>query len=178
VLLKHPNARFIPYAKMEKNYILEDQQKYAGAFLAWQGFLKPLQPQLAKPEVQKIYFPGYFYMTRTLYKTATLDPTIKDRPKLINAAAQNIIKLEYSRSPEGWNLVGPMFEDLLKEKESAPLKKEYDRLKALQPKKTSMNAPPPAVGSGGRQLAVNTRESLPTADCHWRFRRETLQVRI
>ena len=90
-LLKHPHARFKMYAEMEKYHIFEDQQKYRQSLQGWNGFLKGLQPQLAKPEVQKVYFPAYVDATRIMYKVGTLDkesPPLKDPGKFITGAAK------------------------------------------------------------------------------------------
>ena len=132
IAMAQPNLQKIQ-AMMERNLLLEEEQKYRLAFAEWQQFMREpgLTSNLQNKDVQKVYFAGYFYSARTLYKTAMLDPAIKDRPKLIRAAANMIIKLEFSKSKEGWIIAGPIFEEWLKSKESEPLKKEYDRLKAL-----------------------------------------------
>jgi hypothetical protein len=149
-VLKHPLANYKVQAMIEKNLILEDQQKFRDAYAAWQGFMKQdvLVRNLANKDVQKVYFTGYFYSVRTLYKTATLDPGIKDRPKLIVAAAGMIVKLEYAKTKDGWNVAEPLFEELFKDKESEQLKKEYDKQKAAKEKelKTSMRDAPAARG--------------------------------
>ncbi len=132
-LIKHDNARYKIQAKMEKNLILEEQQRYREAWAEWSAFMKIPSiggNNLTDKNIQKIYFPAYFYNARTLYKVATLDPKIKDRQKLIEAAANMIIKLEYAKSKDGWEIAGPMFQELLKEKDAEQLKKVYDVLKA------------------------------------------------
>ena len=120
---------------MEKNFILEDTQRYRAAYVEWLAFMK--QPSiggdnLANRDVQKIFYPAYFYTARTEYKMATLDPGIKDRQKFIDGAARMIIKLEFSKTKVGWEIAGPMFQELLKEKEYEQLKKAYDHLKQMQ----------------------------------------------
>jgi hypothetical protein len=133
-LMKHPNARYKIQAWMEKNFILEDTQRYRAAYVDW-GKKFMTQPALANrqdKDVQKIYFTGYYYIVRTGYKMATLDPDIKDRQKFIDGAARMIINLEFSKSREGWQIAGPMFQELLMEKESERLKKAYDHLKQMQ----------------------------------------------
>jgi hypothetical protein len=130
-LMKHPNGRYKTQAWMEKNFILEDKQRYRAAYVEWNEFMKqPGLKNLQDKAVQKIFFTGYFYTARTGYKMATLDPGIKDRQKFINGAANMIIKLE--KSKEGWEIAGPMFDELLKEKDSERLKKAYDALKSQQ----------------------------------------------
>ncbi len=140
-LFKHPNARFKMYAEMEKNHIFEDQQKYRQSLQGWNGFLKGLQPQLAKPEVQKIYFPAYVDRARVMYKLGTMDkdsPPLKDPGKYVTGAAKYIVDLEFAKSREGWIMMGPAIQNMLKDPEYDKLKKEYDRLKALEGKGASL----------------------------------------
>ncbi|MSQ93037.1 MAG: hypothetical protein EXR98_00605 [Gemmataceae bacterium] len=131
-LIANKNSRFQIQAMSEKNLLLEDVQRYREAFLGWQAFMK--NPSISgvnlnRPEVQKIYFPAYFNYVRCYYKIATLDPKITDRPKMIASGAKLIVNLEFSKTPEGWNVAGPLFQELFKDKEYEPLKKEYDRQK-------------------------------------------------
>lgn len=131
-IIDNKKARFQIQAMSEKNLMLEDSQRYREAFLGWQAFMKTPAisgPALARPEVQRIYFPAYFNYVRVYYKIATLDPKITDRPKMISGAAKLIVNLEFSKTPAGWQVAGPMFQEMLKEKEYEPLKKEYDRQK-------------------------------------------------
>lgn len=117
---------------IQKNLLLEKNGQYREAYVEWQRLL--VNPEfggknLANPDVQKIFYPCYFYYTRTCYKMAVLDPKIKNRQKFIDAAAGMIIKLETSKLKEGWKIAGPMYEELLKENDSEELKKAYDKLK-------------------------------------------------
>ena len=138
-LLESPNARFKIQAMMEKNYLLEEQQRFLEALAGWQGSMKNTQGQLADKDAQKIYFTAYFQTSRALYKVATLESRIKkeDRPKHITTAANMMVRLEYTKGKEGWQIVEPMFKDFVKEKDAYAYKAEYDRLKALQEKATS-----------------------------------------
>jgi hypothetical protein len=134
-MLKHPNSRFQVQAMMERNLILEDQERYKEAYIDWsQRFMKnsSLLKDLGNKDVQKVYFAGYFYMTRTLFKMAVHDPLIKDKQKFITGAANMILKLEFANTKDGWNVVAPMYDELLKAEPR--LKEEYDRLKAQRPK--------------------------------------------
>ncbi len=131
-LIANKNARFQLQAMMEKNLLLEDAQRYREAFIGWQAFLKTPAisgPNLARPEVQRIYFPAYFNYVRCYFKIAHLDPKITDRPKMYTSAAKMVVNLEFSKTKEGWGIAGPMFLELFKDKEYEPLKKEYDNLK-------------------------------------------------
>ena len=133
-LIKHPNAKYKLQATMEKNFLAEDQTKYRIAAAGWQAFMKTpgLVTNLDKKEVQQLYFPGYFYYIRTLYRTGILDPDIKDRPKMITGAARMILNLENAKTKAGWEIVAPLINEYLKEKEAEPLKKEYEKLKGVK----------------------------------------------
>jgi hypothetical protein len=130
-IIGNKDAKYIIQAMMERNFLVEDQERYREAYGGWAGLLKmpALVSNLAKPEVQKIYFPAYYHATRTLFLVAVRDKDIKDRPKLITGAANNIIKLENSKSKEGWSIAGPMFMELFKDPDYEKLYKEYQRLK-------------------------------------------------
>jgi hypothetical protein len=172
-ILADPTAKFQLQAMMEKANILEDQQRYREAYGEWTKILKmpSLANNLAKKEVQNIYFPAYFYSVRTLYKTAVFDKDIKDRQKLIEGCAKLILKLENSKSREGWQITEPLFKEYFKDADADKLKKEYDRLKALEGKGSSLWNPrrdegdervvlqnePRPLGSG------NADRSLPVA---------------
>jgi hypothetical protein len=131
-MIKHENGRFQFQAKMERNLIVEEQEKYRQAFGLWQIFMNKepaLSNNLARPEVRQLYFTGYVHWTRSLYLTATKDKDIKDRTKLIKSAANMILKLETATTKEGWEIAQPLFEKMLKDPDFESLKKEYDFLK-------------------------------------------------
>jgi hypothetical protein len=115
--------------KMKELLDLEREGQHRKAYLGWQMLLKTpaLANNLANEDIRKIYFECYFCSARTLYKTGQFDPAAKDRQKIIAAVANMILKLEFSKSQEGWQSVGPMFRALLKDEE--PLRLEYQRLK-------------------------------------------------
>jgi hypothetical protein len=134
-LLKNPNANFKLHASMEKNFILEDQEQYRAAYGEWQKILgNPSLKDRGNKDVQKIWFPAYFHMIRTYYRTGIHDKAIKDPAKAVTSAANKLVNLEFSKTKVGWEIVGPMFQEFLKEKDADKLKKEYDRLKALRQK--------------------------------------------
>ncbi len=159
-VLKHPSAAFKIQAMIEKNLLLEDQQKFREAYLQWQQFMKlpPLQ-NLGNADVQKVYFTGYFYNARTLYKVATLDPLIKDRPKLVNAAATMIVNLEFAKTKQGWEIAGPLFRDLLKEEKQ--LADAYEKAKAARLKTGSRFDMPRNVWTGQRALSMPMNHVQP-----------------
>ncbi len=127
--LTHPKALFqMPYATMEKNFILEDDGKYGAATLGWNQFMKGLQRQIAdNPKMKQYYFEGYFYGTRTLFKYAVFDPQCKNKEKVVEAAAKRILDLEFSKSRDGWDAVGERFQELLRQE--PVLNEAYQRLK-------------------------------------------------
>jgi hypothetical protein len=166
-MLKHPFANYKVQALMEKNLLFEDREKYREAYLAWQSFLKmkSLTDNLGNKDVQNVFFTGYFYSVRSFNKIAVHDKAIKDPPKMVLGAANMLIKLEYARTKDGWNIVEPLVTEYLKEKEAEGLKKEYDRLKAAQENalrsKTSIDPTRP------REQAIigginNARRAFPT----------------
>jgi hypothetical protein len=140
-VLKHPNASYKIQAMIEKNLMDEDQQKYREAVLQWQQFMAmPALKNTGNPDVAKVYFTGYVHYARCVYKLGKLDPKIKDRPKLINAAAGMIVKLEFTKTKDGkesvgWGIAGPLFRELLKEEKD--LRDAYEKAKAAQPKSGS-----------------------------------------
>jgi hypothetical protein len=131
-IIDNPHASYHIHAMVERGHLMDDQTRYREAVGGWAVVLKTLQPNLAKPEVQKIYFPSYYQWTRSLYLMSQHDKMLKDPQKFVVASANNIIKLEFSKSQEGWQIAGPMFAKLLKEKEFEGLKKEYDKQKAAR----------------------------------------------
>ena len=138
-LLKHPNGKFQLQTMMEKNLILEDQQQYRVAYAEWQKFLKIPSisgPNLVKKDVQMVFFPGYWHSVRCGFKLAILDPGIKEaqRPTIITNVTKMLINLENAKGGEGWGIVEPMMNEYFLDPEAAPLKKEYERQKALRSK--------------------------------------------
>ena len=135
-ILQHPNAMFKIQAMIEKNLLLEDVEKYREAVFQWQGFLQlPAFKNLSNPDVQKVYFTGYFHYVRTVYKMGKLDPKIQDRPKFINSAGGMIVKLEFTKTKDGkagpgWEIAGPMFQELLKQEKE--LRDAYEKAKMLR----------------------------------------------
>jgi hypothetical protein len=115
---------------MEKNFVLEDDGKYGAATMGWNAFQKALAPRVpSDPKMEKLYFEGYFYATRTLFKYAMTDPAVKNKAKVIDAAGKRISDLEGAKSKRGWELVGEHFRKLL---ETEPVLNEaYERMKKV-----------------------------------------------
>lgn len=129
--------------RIQENLLLEQKGQYREAYLEWQKFLAiPTISgrNLTDPAVQKIFYPAYFYYTRTCYKMALHDPKIMNRQKFIHSAATMLIKLE--KTKEAWVIVEPMVHELLKEKDSEQLKKSYDALRPAPAKKGSSLSDP------------------------------------
>jgi tetratricopeptide (TPR) repeat protein len=128
--LNHPKALFkMPQAYMEKNFILEDDGKYGNATMGWTKLSKSLMPKVPNDnKMKQLYFDGFFYGTRTLFYYGLKDPAVKSKEKIIDAAGKRILDLEFSKNKEGWEAVGPRFEQLLATE--PVLKEAYDRQKA------------------------------------------------
>jgi hypothetical protein len=128
--LNHPQALLQYYAMKEKNLILEDMGKFGAATLGWNEFMKSLAPRAndaSAPQLKRLYFEGYFFGTRTLVKYAQNDPKVKNKDSLIQTAAKRIVDLEFAKARDGWEIAGPMFEQLLPSEPE--LKTAYDKLK-------------------------------------------------
>lgn len=128
-LLTHHNAKNQVLAQMEKYQVLEDQGLYAGALQLWLRFMKNPALRSGGPEVQKLYFDGYYFTQRALYLYATKDAKVPEatRARYVRVAAANILKLEFANDPRGWELVGPKFQELLTAEPE--LRRAYDELK-------------------------------------------------
>jgi hypothetical protein len=133
-LLAHPNARYQILADMEKNLVLEDEEKYGVALLQWGKFVKnpALTNGLADPKVQKIFFPGVFYKARLTYKYGKYEAKKESKPKFIRAAAMQLVGLEFTPDKVGWTIVEPMARELLQAEPE--LREEYDKAKAEREK--------------------------------------------
>jgi hypothetical protein len=126
--LNHPKALFaMPYGQMEKNYILEDDKKYGAATIGWTNFMKSAQAKVTDNKIKRLYFDAYFYGTRTLFLYAMNDPAVKKQDVVLDAAGKRIVDLEFSKSPDGWEITRDRFEQLLKQQPK--LKEAYDRMK-------------------------------------------------
>jgi hypothetical protein len=132
-ILAHPNARDQLGAEEEQIHIYEDRDSYGNAIKMWKSYMEKIQkaPDFQNKEyLKKKYFEGYYHNTVCYYKYSQL-PKTKESPTksddwLLNAAKQ-ILRLETSASREGWNIVGPKFQELLQREK--PLRDKYQSLK-------------------------------------------------
>jgi hypothetical protein len=115
--LNHPKSLFrMPYGIFEKNFILEDDKKYGAATIGWNNLMNSIQKEIGQnPKMKQAYFDAYFYGTRTLHQYGLNDPAAKDKDKVFQKAAKRIVDLEFSKSRDGWELVGDRFRKLLKQ---------------------------------------------------------------
>jgi hypothetical protein len=133
-LLRHKNARYQLLADMEKNLVLEDEEKYSVALLRWGQFLKnpSLTGGLSDPKVQKIFFSGVSYRIRTMYKYGKYEAKAESRPRFIKAAAGQLVSLEFTPDGVGWGIIEPMVPELLQAEPE--LREEYEKQKAERKK--------------------------------------------
>jgi hypothetical protein len=131
-LLAHPNARHQLDAEEEKIRIYEDMESYGNATKFWEAYMKNIRssPKFATEDyLKKKYFEGYYSAALCYYKYSQLPKVVqagKSDGQLFNAA-NLIVRLESSQNHEGWNLIGPKFQELLaKEK---PLRDKYQSMK-------------------------------------------------
>src|SRR5207253_3226379 len=118
--------------RMAKNLALEKAKICRQAFLGWSEFMSLpalTRANLQKKEIQKIYFTAYFHSARARFNMAVHDPEIKDRQKFIDSAARAIYNLEMAKTKVGWEIAGPMFQELLMDKDYDQLNSAYHQLK-------------------------------------------------
>lgn len=127
--LAHKNGLFkMPYAAMERNFILEDDDKPGPATVGWVAVMKSLAPLVVnEPKMKTIYFDSYFYRVRTLVKYGLAEKDAKKKEAYINLAAKTTLGLEFDKNKDGWEQVGPRFQQLLADE--PVLKEAYDRQK-------------------------------------------------
>ena len=131
-LLRHPNARHQLEAEEEKISIYEDKESYGNATKFWEAYMKNIRssPKFATEDyLKKKYFEGYYSVALCHYKYSQLDKTIKlgkSEGQLI-LAANMIAKLETSQSHEGWNIIGPKFQEFLSKEKK--LRDKYQSMK-------------------------------------------------
>jgi hypothetical protein len=137
-LKNHPNSRGGLQAEMELNQILEDKNLWGTAITRWGEFLRnpALQRNLGSDNfLKKMYFDAYVHHAFCCYKYSQQDKvkgTGKEK-QFLSAAAGNLLKLQHSPNPEGWNLVSARVEEILSAE--PPLRQQYQELKAQYDKK-------------------------------------------
>src|SRR5438445_1861678 len=138
-----PNSRGGLIADMELNQLLEDKGFWGAAINKWGEFMKHpgLQRNMATDNrLKEMYFKAYVHHANAWYRYSQLAKTKaagKDKEAL-RTAADKLVRLEYSSSREGWNIVRAKVEELLAAE--APLKAQYDALKADHEKKRNKAA--------------------------------------
>ena len=88
-----------------------------------------VKSKLDDPKVKDIYFESYYGYTYCMYKYSQTEKVIaaKKEQQYLRAASNNILKLERSMNPEGWQIVGHRFRELL---DAEPkLRQDYEELK-------------------------------------------------
>ena len=131
-VLSHVNARHQLEAEEEQISIYEDRESYGNAIKLWKNYMEGIQrsPKFTTEDyLKKKYFDGFYRNVLCYYKFSQLDKTKKagKEDQMLTFAANQIVRLEASQSREGWNIIGPRFQELLaKEK---PLRDKYQSLK-------------------------------------------------
>ena len=133
-VVAHKNARQLLQAEREQIYLLEETGFFGTAITRWSQLMNnPTfkgQDLAGDLEKKKIYFDAYYHLTYSWYKYSQLDKVKaagKDAQFLFKAA-DYIVRLETSQSPEGWQLVGHRFRELMRNENI--LHEEYLKLKA------------------------------------------------
>jgi hypothetical protein len=115
-------------AQKEQNFLLEDQEKYAPAFRAWDAMMKMLKPQVTKDaKIKEQYYECYYHLTYCYAKNAAKIPDDAKRREAMKKAAGFITKLESNLPDMGGEALKKRYEELL-QKEPL-LKEQYDELK-------------------------------------------------
>jgi hypothetical protein len=129
-LLSHENAQYHILAEMEKLHVLEDNGTYGTAIKGWQELMTRLRAKAGEDnQIKKLYFDGYFGLTRSYYKYSQTAKVIQSgrEEQFLTVAANNILKLENATNNEGWSFVGDRFIELMDQ--SPKLKETYEKLK-------------------------------------------------
>ena len=129
-LLGHPNARHQLDAEEEQISIYEDMDSYGNAIKLWKNYMEGIQrsPNFSTDkEAKERYFEGYYRNVVCFYKLSQLPKMAPKEDQYLSYAANQIVRLEASQSHEGWNIIGPKFQELMtKEKK---LRDKYQTLK-------------------------------------------------
>jgi hypothetical protein len=135
-VLSSPDGAGKLVAEKEMNIILEDQGLYGTAIKRWGEFMS--NPTLKKQvtqyeEAKKVYFEAYYHYAYCWYKYSQ-GPKVKGtdkEKKFLQRSAEYMLRLEKSKNGEGWRLVGPQFEELLRQEPA--LNAVYQELKSKSP---------------------------------------------
>ena len=138
-LARHKNARLQLLAEVEQIHILQDAALYGYAMKGWAKIMNnpTVKTKLADdPALREVYFNAYYENTWCLYKYSQTPKVGADgrESKYLMPAANNIVKLERSANPEGWQIVGERFRQLLGSEPK--LKSAYEELKHKSSKRS------------------------------------------
>lgn len=124
-LLKHPHARMNLMAKEERLYIYEEAGLYGTAIGGWtdlmkEPFLKDNLAGAAKLRIlfdrrpKDVYFNAFYHYGYSVYRYAQSEAGKKAgaTAKYTDFAAKHFLRLKNAASPEGWQIVEPLFNDL------------------------------------------------------------------
>lgn len=111
-------------AKKEKNFLLQDQEKWALAFKGWDELMKTLKPLINDARFKETYYECYYYLTFSYYKYATKLESDDKKKTAIKKAAGFITKLESSKPDMGGEMLKNRYMELLKQE--AALKEAYE----------------------------------------------------
>ncbi len=129
-LKRHKHARLQLYAEKEQLHILEDSSLYGLAIKGWGGLMKTLSPRVADDaKLKEMYFEAYYQNVWCMFKYSQTEAAqkAKKEKEFLRASANQIVRLENSKSQEGWQIVGQRFVELL---DAEPkLKDAYEELK-------------------------------------------------
>ncbi|MBI3412421.1 MAG: hypothetical protein HY040_29220 [Planctomycetes bacterium] len=138
---KHKNGRQQLVAEEEGLHILEDIGNYGSASNGWSAIMNSVKKQLAvKPAneteakrhqlAKEHYFGAFYQRTWCNYKYSQTKP-VMEKPgvekQFLSRAAADIYELETSKSPEGWQIVGSKYQELLRNEPK--LNAAYEELK-------------------------------------------------
>ena len=128
-LLTHPNARGQVLAEKERIHVVEESGRYGPAINLWDKFLKnpAVKSRLGDDQnTKEMYFDAYYHYAYCAYRYSQ-DPKAKSAKTWLRRAADSIVRLEKAKDNEGWQLIGPRFQELLENE--PPLRAQYEQLK-------------------------------------------------
>ena len=137
-LINHPLGEYHILAAMEENRVYEDNNTFGLATKGWKALLDRLRDKAAVDETfKKLYFDNYYENARCWYRYSQSAKVQTDKDKYkkeeaaLNYVAGAILKLELTKSRDGWEAVGERFVKLM---DAEPkLKKMYEKLKKATP---------------------------------------------
>jgi hypothetical protein len=128
-VLNDPKAISKLVAGKEKIHVLEDRGLWGKAITEWSNFLQnqTLQRQARdNKDMKKFYFEAYYQFVYCWYKFSQTTGK-KNEEKYLKRAADYILRLETAKSKDGWQLIEPQVQELLRE--SPALSRVYKEMK-------------------------------------------------